>query len=157
MTRDSDLPRLTRREWLKLSTAGVLGASASGWIENLAHAAAGHPARKRACILLWMNGGASQMDTFDMKPGTDNGGPFRPIQTKVSGLDVCEYLPRVGKHADKLGVLRSMKTTQPDHPDGVFRGVEPVDRLGPDIRHRHPEADRLVWQRGRPDSLDREP
>ena len=81
----NDLPRLTRREWLKLSAAGVLGASASGWLENLATAAAAHPARKRACILLWMNGGPPQTDTFDMKPGHKNGGPYKEIETSAAG------------------------------------------------------------------------
>ena len=49
MSRDLfGLPRLTRREWMKLSAAGVIGYSMSGWLENLANAAAAHPARKRA-------------------------------------------------------------------------------------------------------------
>src|SRR5262245_63198667 len=115
MTRDSDLPRLTRREWLKLSAAGVLGASASGWIENLADAAAAHPARKRSCILLWMSGGPSQTDTFDLKPGTTNGGPFKEIATKATGLKVCEHLPNVAKFGDQLAVIRSMSTNEGDH------------------------------------------
>src|SRR5262245_43396941 len=110
MTRDFDLPRLTRREWLRLSAAGVLGASCSGWIENLADAAAAHPARKRACILLWMNGGPSQTDTFDMKPGHANGGPFKETVTKAPGLRICEHLPNVAKFGDRLAVIRSMST-----------------------------------------------
>src|SRR5688500_7570861 len=69
----SDLPRLSRREWMKLLGAGVVSYSMSGWVEALAADAAGHPNRKRACILLWMNGGPSQMDTFDLKPGHANG------------------------------------------------------------------------------------
>src|SRR5262249_46855850 len=48
-------------------------------------------------------------------PGTEHGGPFRPIDTKVPGLQVCEYLPKVAQHADKLAVIRSMKTAEGDH------------------------------------------
>ena len=60
---------LNRRDWLKLSAAGVVGYSMSGWLEALAAQAAGNPQRRKSCILLWMNGGPSQMDTFDLKPG----------------------------------------------------------------------------------------
>ena len=67
-----------------------------------------------------MNGGASQLDTFDMKPGRPTGGPFRPIPSKVDGLEVCEYLPKMAKIADKLAVIRSMKTQSPGHPDGIY-------------------------------------
>ena len=66
-------PALSRREWLKLSSAGVISFSMSGWLENLAAATANNPQRCKSCILLWMNGGPSQMDTFDLKPGHANG------------------------------------------------------------------------------------
>jgi len=63
-----------------------------------------------------MNGGASQIDTFDMKPGRRTGGPFRPIQTNVNGIQICEYLPQLARMTDKLGIIRSMRTQSPDHP-----------------------------------------
>src|SRR5436190_1059733 len=69
MARNSDLPRLSRRELFKLAAAGVVGYSASGWLEAMANDVANNPQRRRSCILLWMNGGPSQMDTFDLKPG----------------------------------------------------------------------------------------
>jgi hypothetical protein len=75
--------QLSRREWLRLSSAGVLGCSSSSWLERLAVAAAKDPQRKRTCILLWMNGGPAQTDTFDLKPGHANGGPFKEIATMV--------------------------------------------------------------------------
>ena len=81
-------PSLSRREWLTLSSAGVISFSMSGWLENLAAAAANNPQRRRSCILLWMNGGPSQMDTFDLKPGTNNGGPFKEISTAVPGIKI---------------------------------------------------------------------
>src|SRR6516225_1863794 len=90
---------LSRREWLRLSTAGVLGASLSGWMERLAVATAASPERKRACILLWMNGGPTQTDTFDLKPGHANGGPFKEIATTVPGLSFSEHLPLLAKQA----------------------------------------------------------
>src|SRR5579884_4299958 len=91
-------PALSRRDWLKLSAAGVVSYSLSGWLENLAHAAAAHPARKRAVILLWMNGGPPQTDTFDMKPGHKNGGPYKEIATSVPGIKISEHLPKIAQH-----------------------------------------------------------
>ena len=80
------IPSLSRRDWLKVSTAGVIGFSMSGWLEVLAADAAKNPQRKRSCILLWMSGGPSQMDTFDLKPGHANGGEFKEIATNVRGM-----------------------------------------------------------------------
>jgi hypothetical protein len=106
---------LTRREWLKLSAAGVVSYSLSGWLGNLANAAAANPQRKRSCILLWMNGGPSQMDTFDLKPGHANGGPFKEIQTSVPGIRISEHLPKVAQHMERMAVIRSMSTKEADH------------------------------------------
>jgi hypothetical protein len=113
---------LSRRAFLKgaLVTAG--GAAVANW-GGLFHAeAAAQEATRRGkrCILLWMNGGASQIDTFDMKPGRSTGGPFRPISTNVPGIQICEYLPRLARMTDKLGIIRSMRTHSPDHPDGIY-------------------------------------
>jgi hypothetical protein len=115
----SDL-QLSRREWLRLSAAGVLGASMSGWLENLAAATAASPERKRACILLWMNGGPSQMDTFDLKPGHKNGGPYKEIATSVPGMKFSEHLPQLAKQAKHLAIVRSMSTKEGDHSQATY-------------------------------------
>src|SRR5262245_29942140 len=67
-----------------------------------------------------MAGGASHLDTFDMKPGRAISGPFRPVATNVPGIQVCEYLPKIAKQADRLAILRSLRTQSPDHPDGIY-------------------------------------
>jgi hypothetical protein len=67
-----------------------------------------------------MNGGASQFETFDMKVGRPTGGPFRPISTNLSGVQVCEMLPKISQKMDKLAVVRSMHTSQVDHPGGIY-------------------------------------
>jgi hypothetical protein len=118
MTRAS-LP-LSRREWLRLSAAGVLGGSLSGWIERLAAAAAASPERKRACILLWMNGGPAQTDTFDLKPGHANGGPFKEIETPVPGMRISEHLPQLAKQAKHLALVRSMTSREGDHNRATY-------------------------------------
>lgn len=110
----------TRREWLKLSAAGALAPCLSGWLEPLAQAVAPHPGRKRACILLWMNGGPSQMDTFDLKPGHKNGGPFKEIASAVPGIRISEHLPLVAKQMKRLAILRSMQTKEADHARATY-------------------------------------
>ena len=105
----SSSPRLTRRDWLRLVTAGVLGPSLSGWLETLAADTAQHPGRKRSCILLWMNGGPSQMDTFDLKPGHANGGPSKETVTAVPGIRISEHLPRVAAQMRHLRGLERLR------------------------------------------------
>jgi hypothetical protein len=117
MTRSSFL---SRREWLTLSAAGVVGYSLSGWLKALADGAAKDPQRKRSCILLWMDGGPSQLETFDLKPGHENGGPYQSIQTNVPGIEISEHLPRLARHADKMAIIRSMSTKVGDHGGGTY-------------------------------------
>ncbi len=106
---------LSRRDWLRLSAAGLAGYSMSGWLGTLSADAATDPKRRRSCILLWMNGGPSQMDTFDLKPGHANGGPFREIATAVPGIKISEHLPRLARHVDRLALVRSMSSKEGDH------------------------------------------
>jgi hypothetical protein len=112
--------RLTRRHLLGLLGAGVATVSASGWIEALAEDAATHPRRKGACILLWMSGGPSQMDTFDLKPGHENGGPYKAIDTSVPGLRISEHLPKLARQAEDLVLIRSMSTKEGDHGRATY-------------------------------------
>src|SRR6202162_6116520 len=112
MTRKTE--GLSRRELMRLSAAGVVGYSISGWMESLAQDVAAHPERRRACILLWMTGGPSQMDTFDLKPGHANGGPFRETPTSVPGIKISEHLPQLARQMDRLVLVRSMTSKEGD-------------------------------------------
>jgi uncharacterized protein (DUF1501 family) len=107
---------MSRREWLAASAAGVLAAPASGWFGQVASAAAS--SRRRSCILLWMSGGPTQTDTFDMKPEHANGGP---LLTTVPGLEFSQHLPRLAIQAEHLAVLRSMSTKEGDHQRATFK------------------------------------
>ena len=102
---------LSRRNVLKLGVVGV----SSSWLTTLAATAADRPERKRSCIVLWMNGGPSQTDTFDPKPDHANGGPFRPIATSVPGVTIGEHLPMVASQMKHLAIVRSMTTKEGDH------------------------------------------
>ena len=77
--------------------------------------AAAPPARAKACILLWMNGGPSHIDTWDPKPGTAAGGKFKAIPTRVDGLSLSEHLPQVADVAQHLAILRGMTSKEGNH------------------------------------------
>src|SRR5437868_7812070 len=113
-------PILSRRDWLRLAAAGVVGSSMSGWLDVLAAQTANDPRRKRSCVLLWMAGGPSQMDTFDLKPGHANGGPFKERQTSAPGLKISEHLPKIAEFGDRMAVVRSMSTKEGDHGRATF-------------------------------------
>lgn len=110
----------SRRAWLKQTAASLAGFSLSGWLGQLAVEAATDRQRKRACILLWMSGGPSQLDTFDPKPGRPTGGPFASIPTRVPGMRFGEHLPRLAQVADRLAVIRSVTSSEGDHARATY-------------------------------------
>jgi hypothetical protein len=105
---------LSRRAFLRTGTVSA-AASFAGWFAPLAAAAAADPKRKRSCILLWMNGGPSQMDTFDLKPGHANGGPFTEIATAAAGVRISEHLPKLAARMKHVALVRSMTSKEGDH------------------------------------------
>jgi hypothetical protein len=93
----------------------------SPWFGQLARCAPETRTKtQRACILLWMNGGPSQMDTWDPKPGHENGGPIKGIDTKVADIRISEHLPKLADRADKLAIIRGMSTKEADHGRGSY-------------------------------------
>jgi hypothetical protein len=114
---------ISRRDCLRLSAASLLGTSLSGWLDVLAvRAAAAQPKPIKSCILLYMNGGPSQTDIFDMKPDAaeEIRGEFKPIATNVPGIEITEHLPKLAQQMDKVALLRSMSTGEggPVHAKG---------------------------------------
>jgi uncharacterized protein (DUF1501 family) len=73
----------------------------------------------KAAIMLWMSGGPSTMDIWDLKPGASTGGPFRPISTK-GDMQICEHMPMTANVMDKLSIIRSMSTREADHMRGRY-------------------------------------
>ena len=103
----------SRRDFVRMSLASVFGAAACPWLPRLAAAAGKKPSK--ACIVLWMSGGPSQTDTWDLKPGHKNGGPSKEIATAVSGVRISEHLPKLAAAAKDLGIIRSMSTKEGEH------------------------------------------
>lgn len=105
----------SRRELLKVSVAGMLGGSSVGWLDQVAARAATSGRPRKSCILLWMDGGPSHKDTFDLKPGTEQGGELKPIDTSAAGIQISELFPHLARQMHHAAVLRGMCTPENDH------------------------------------------
>jgi hypothetical protein len=143
-------PELYRRDFLKLSAAGVLGGSASGWFGLLADRAARAAtagARPKSCILLWMAGGPSQAHTFDLKPG----GNYKPLPTAVPGIQISEHLPQLAGQMKHLALLRGMRTGDGNHRTATYL-MHTGFRQGSGGGQAHPSLGAVVAaDRGRPE------
>jgi hypothetical protein len=106
---------LSRRDLLKLTTAGVSTFSLSGWLNVLAARAAFQTSKTKSCVLLWMDGGPSHKDTFDMKPDSNDAGEFKPISTNVSGLQISEHFPKLAQLMNHAAIIRGMTTGEGAH------------------------------------------
>lgn len=111
---------LHRRLFLKGLTGGALASVSSftGLFQNPVFAAETKKAQKH-CILLWLCGAPSQFETWDPKPGRPTSGPFGSIPTAIPGVHFSSLMPQCAKIADKLNVVRSMKTSQPEHLQAI--------------------------------------
>lgn len=74
----------------------------------------------KSVILLWMGGGPSTIDLWDLKPGSPTGGPFKPISTSADGIQICEHLPLMAKQMHHMNIVRSMSTREADHMRGRY-------------------------------------
>jgi len=105
--------RVTRREWLRVGGLSLLGLSLTDLSRLRAASAANSDTasgRQNSCIFVFLFGGPSHIDLWDMKPEApaEVRGEFRPIATTVPGLEICEHLPLLARQADHLCLLRSM-------------------------------------------------
>ncbi len=120
------LQEKTRRDFLKLSAAGVFAPALSGWLPVMAKAAptAGKSGKGRAksCILLWMDGGPSHKDTFDLKPESKGAGEFKPIKTSASGIEISEHLPKIAQVMHTGVIVRGMSTPEGAHARAKYYG-----------------------------------
>lgn len=119
---------VTRRQWL--GTAGAtIGACGLG---GLVHPVVAEEMRRheRQVLFIWIDGGMSQLESWDPKPNTRFGGPFRSIPTSLPGIHVSELMPRTAKIMHRLAVIRSLHTQDNSHSRGVNRVQrgDPKDR-----------------------------
>jgi len=120
---------LTRREFLQAGSYVLGGLSLEAVLAG--RAAAGEPKRDTAVILLYLHGGPSQLETYDLKPEAPSAyrSVFQPIPTNVSGMEICEHFPLQAKIADKFALVRSLHHDVDIHSDGgivVLTGKRPT-------------------------------
>ena len=110
---------LSRRTMLQASGAGLIGLSLPK-VMAAEQSVLQHPVRAKSVIFLFLFGGPSQFETFDMKPeaSSDIRGPFQPIGSRTPGLRICEHLPKLANVSDKFCVVRTMSHDFNDHSGG---------------------------------------
>jgi hypothetical protein len=145
---------LTRREFLLAGALAPVGLTLPGLLKARARSAS--RVRPRSCIQLFMWGGPSQHETFDLKPAAPEGirGAFRPIATNVPGMRICEHLPRLARMADHYAILRSVTHTGVNHGTSAYHMLTGRIHAAPGtLRHPtptdHPSVGCAVGRFGR--------
>jgi uncharacterized protein (DUF1501 family) len=103
-----------------IAGAAALAAPATAFTNSILANATDLRKRHKAAILLWMGGGPSSMDIWDLKPGAPTGGPFKPIATTADGVQICEHMPQMAKQMHHMAIVRSMSTREADHMRGRY-------------------------------------
>jgi hypothetical protein len=111
---------MSRRHFLShLAGASAMSVPAMSLVSSLKAHAAEIKKNHKAAIMLWMSGGPSTIDIWDLKPGAPTGGQFKPIST-AGDVQICEHMPMTAKVMDKLSIVRSMSTREADHMRGRY-------------------------------------
>lgn len=108
---------ISRRRFLRMSAGGLAG---SMLLNCIRLNAAEMKKNQRACILVWLAGAPSQMETWDPKPGTPNGGQTKAIQTSVPGIQIAQYWPKIARMMKDVAVIRSMSGKEAAHERGTY-------------------------------------
>jgi hypothetical protein len=112
---------MTRRHFMShLAGAAALAAPATAFTNSILANATDMKKRHKSAILLWMGGGPSTMDIWDLKPGAATGGPFKQISTSADGIAICEHMPLMAKQMHHMSIVRSMSTREADHMRGRY-------------------------------------
>src|SRR5580704_4216299 len=110
-----------RRHFLKhVAGMSALAIPSMTFMRALAKDAPALKKNGKSLIILWMSGGPSTIDLWDLKPGAPTGGQFKPISTSASGVQICEHLPTVAKQMKHMAIIRSLTTTEGDHMRGTY-------------------------------------
>ena len=116
-TRFSFCDGVARRDFLRFGTAGFFGFGLSLPEILAAQIKSPAPTKELSLIYIFLHGGLSTMDTFDMKPDApvEFRGDFKPIASNVPGTMICEHLPKVAKVMDRFALIRSFRHHNSDH------------------------------------------
>lgn len=137
-------PGITRRNILQAGSLGLLGLSMTDvWRTRCQAADAGATlAKPKAVIYLFLTGGPSQHDTFDMKPDgpTEYKGEFNPIATKTPGIQICEHFPLLAQRSDKWSLVRSLTHKDNGHDTGTYVMLTGNTNVPPTFRSSQPQS-----------------
>jgi len=112
---------MTRRHFMShLAGAAAMAAPATAFTNSILANATDLTKRHKSAILLWMGGGPSTMDIWDLKPGAPTGGQFKQISTSADGIAICEHMPLMAKQMHHMSIVRSMSTREADHMRGRY-------------------------------------
>jgi hypothetical protein len=110
---------MNRRHFMRhMAGFSLMAAPSVSFVQQLAAAEPQMKKDHKSLIILWMSGGPSHMDTWDMKPGQPTGGEFKPIKTAASGVEICEHLPTVATQMKHLAIIRSLVSNEASHERG---------------------------------------
>ncbi len=126
---------VSRRDFLRVGALGLGGLTLADLLRFKAQGAVDPKASYKAVIMIFLSGGPSHIDTYDMKPDApaEIRGEFKPIKTNVPGIEFCELMPYQAQIADKLAVLRGVQTVGNHTGNEFFSG--------------------FAWEQGKPDSV----
>ncbi len=124
-----------RRDFIRVAIGAGTAAALSGRF-LLPAVATTRPATAKSVILLWMQGGPSQLDTFDPKPGAETGGPFKAVETNVKGVSISEHLPRLARAMDRFSIVRTLHSKDPNHDTARYL-LHTGYRTDPTVDHPH--------------------
>ena len=119
-----------------LGAAGLGAAGLGQLLTGRSAIASQVKARSRRVLNIFLHGGVSQLETWDPKPNTDTGGPFRAIPTTVPGVHICELLPYTAQQMHRLSIVRSLDTRNGDHARGVVEMTTGRPRM-PGVEYPH--------------------
>ncbi|MDB5389295.1 MAG: hypothetical protein JWM11_4941 [Planctomycetaceae bacterium] len=111
---------MSRRHFMQHMATSVAAVPGLQFLSHLQANAEVVKKKQKACILMWMGGGPPTIDIWDLKPGSKNGGEFKPINTAASGVQICEHMPETAKQFKNLSIVRSMSTREADHGRGRY-------------------------------------
>lgn len=143
--------RLSRRSLLQIVGSGIFAFSCRHRCDEIFAAPPVNSVKR--CVVLWMDGGPSQMETFDPKPGTATSGPTEAIATSVPGISIAKHLPKIATKMQHLSIIRNLASPEGDHDRGshfLHTGYPqvpafPRPALGSVVSHESPPSDQPLF------------
>lgn len=141
---------VSRRSFLGGLAAGSMAAGLGSFCTGTPAVAEQLQSRQKRVLNIFLHGGVSQLETWDPKPNTDTGGPFRPISTSAPGVQICELLPYTAQQMHRLAIVRSLNTRHGDHGRGQVEMTTGRNRM---IGAEYPHLGAVTAKALTPDSF----